>query len=956
VKYLIEHGAEVNARDDYQSTPLHFAAYRGLTESMKILLENGAQVDAQNHSESTPLHYAALADRTEAVTLLIAAEATLEIPDDYGRTALILCAREEGGWETAKALIAAGADVNSTDKNGDDSLELAAWRGKEEMVNLLIENGAKLPKDGLEAQIRFRYAAEGGLTRLFTALLQTGANPNIELADGGTLTHLAAAGGSIEILQGLAPLGLDLEASDDFGWTPLHYAARDGHVGCVQWLCEKKVDTDARSLMGQTPYNVAVERNMQDAAEVLKAAGADTEPMRFPHLEGPYLGQEPPGAEPKLFARGIVSSIWSLHGSISFSPDGQTVFWSPMPRTPGDVYSRSNVAMMTRDGGKWSAPEWAPFTGEDRGDVAFFSPDGNRVYFLSRRTLPEEPSSGTERIWYSDRVDGGWAPARLAEGAVNEYPQHWQFSVDGDGTIYFSADMPDGQGGGDIYRSIFADGAWQTPINIGPTVNTESDEATPYIAPDGSYLILQRSGDLYLSRRTETGGWAEPQALDETINTEARELCPIVSPDWKYLFFLRREKGGLTQAWWVEADFTKVNSPGLPQAETANEVTVKRLSDRAMVLNVPSSQSTNIIALNSEEGIVVIDTEVSPVFAREIRNRIEGEFGSSTFRAVINTHGHGDHTYGNQVFGDAEIIGHSTTEATMEAAEDRRRALAIRLDAVVSRLESQLASAEPGSNSAVALSSKMTYYKGIHDGLSEGFELTPPTVTLEESMVLDLGDLSLEISWFGKSHSDDDLLIYCPEEKLLATGDVFAPGQDLYVDSERIGHFDRWIDSLETIASREDDIEFVIPGHGEFLKLNEIGSQLAFVRDQKQTFEGRKSAFDEFKRVNQSQGLEQGLATLRKLNSNSKAYYLIHSELDSFAFEIMMEGRVDEALEIFRVLAELFPENDVAFDSLGEALVRLDEPEQAASAFRRALEINPENRNSARRLSEFQGG
>ena len=70
----------------------------------------------------------------------------------------------------------------------------------------------------------------------------------------------------------------------------------------------------------------------------------------------------------------------------------------------------------------------------------------------------------------------------------------------------------------------------------------------------------------------------------------------------------------------------------------------------------------------------------------------------------------------------------------------------------------------------------------------------------------------------------------------------------------------------------------------------------------------------------------------------------------------MMEGRVDDALEIFTVLAELFPENDVAFDSLGEALVRLDEPEQATSAFRRALEINPENRNSARRLSEIQGG
>jgi cytohesin len=591
VEYLVARGAEVNARDDYQSTPLHFAAYRNLTETIQVLLEHEAEIDAQNHAQATPLHYAALADHAEAVQLLTAADADLEIPDDYGRTPLILCAREEGGPRTAKALIAAGADVTAVDKNGDDALELAAWRGKVGVVDLLLDAGAQLPKSGPDAQDRFRYAASGGLTRLFNSLVQAGANPDFPISHGKTLAHLTAAGGSLEILEGLASLGLDLEARDDFGWTPLHYAARDGHVECIHWLCEKKVELDIRSIMGQTPYNVAVEREMAEAAEALKAAGADTGPVRFPLLEGPYLGQEPPGPEPQLFARGIVSSIWSLHSSIAFSPDGKTVFWSAMPRTPGDVYSRSNLAMMTTDGEKWSAPEWAPFTGEDRGDVAFFAPDGNRVYFLSRRTLPEEPPSSAERIWYSDRIDGGWTPSRLAEGAVNEYPQHWQFSVDGDRTIYFSADMPDGQGGGDIYRSIFVDGAWQTPVNIGPTVNTESEEATPYIAPDGSYLILQRSGDLYLSHRTETGGWAEPQALDETINTEARELCPIVSPDGKYLFFLRREKGGLTQAWWVEANFTRVNRPGLPQAETANKVTVKRLSDRALEINPENRNS-----------------------------------------------------------------------------------------------------------------------------------------------------------------------------------------------------------------------------------------------------------------------------------------------------------------------------------------------------------------------------
>jgi ankyrin repeat protein len=560
VKYLVAHGADVNARDDYQSTPLHFAAYRNLTESMNVLLEGKADANLQDHSKATPLHYAAMADQTAAVEVLIAAGAKLEIPDDYGRTPLMLCARERGGPQTINIVLEAGADVTATDRYGDDALELAAWRGKEEVVNLLLDAGAKVPGSGPDSQELFRHAADNGLERLFNALVAAGGEPDFKLAAGGTLVHSAAAGGSLQILQGLAARGLDLEARDDYGWTPLHYAARDGRVECVRWLCAKKVPIDARSLMGQTPYNVAVEREMAAAAAALKAAGADTVPIQFPVLEGPYLGQEPPGDEARLFARGIVSSIWSLHSSITFSPEGDDALWSPMPEYPGEVYSRSNIAMMTRHGGRWSPPRWAPFTGDDRGDVAFFAPGADRVYFLSRRTLPDEPETTRERIWYADRKGDGWAPARPVDSIVNDFPQHWQFSVDGEQTIYFSADIPGGQGQGDIYTSPFVKGKWQEPVNVGPPVNSDGEEATPFIAPDGSYLMVQRNGDLYLSYRTADNAWSEPKKLDERINSESRELCPLVSPDGKYLFFLRHQ-GGKSHVWWIAADFIRSDAP-----------------------------------------------------------------------------------------------------------------------------------------------------------------------------------------------------------------------------------------------------------------------------------------------------------------------------------------------------------------------------------------------------------
>jgi ankyrin repeat protein len=61
---------------------------------------------------------------------------------------LVLCARERGEAGTARLLLDAGADVNAADKFGDTAIGLAAWRGKREVVDLLLARGAKVPAEG----------------------------------------------------------------------------------------------------------------------------------------------------------------------------------------------------------------------------------------------------------------------------------------------------------------------------------------------------------------------------------------------------------------------------------------------------------------------------------------------------------------------------------------------------------------------------------------------------------------------------------------------------------------------------------------------------------------------------------------------------------------------------------------------------------------------------------------
>jgi hypothetical protein len=231
-----------------------------------------------------------------------------------------------------------------------------------------------------------------------------------------------------------------------------------------------------------------------------------------------------------------------------------------MIEIPGELYSKGGILMSERINDRWIAPRFTPFTGDEEGDVPFFAPDGKRVYFMSMWPLPGIPDSERERIWYVDRTEDGWGEPKPVDAAVNDYPHHWQVSVDADHTLYFSSSIPEGYGEGDIYCAKRVDGKWQKPTNLGPPVNSEEGEGMPFIAPDGSYLIFSRTYDLYISYCKDSEGWSEPEKLAEPINSSSLEICPMVTPDGKYLFFLS-QRGGESHIWWVEAGFLKKDLP-----------------------------------------------------------------------------------------------------------------------------------------------------------------------------------------------------------------------------------------------------------------------------------------------------------------------------------------------------------------------------------------------------------
>lgn len=383
-------------------------------------------------------------------------------------------------------------------------------------------------------------------------------------------------------------------------------------------------------------------------------------------------------------------------------------------------------------------------------------------------------------------------------------------------------------------------------------------------------------------------------------------------------------------------------------------VNVRRITDRVEVYNIEGLQSTNIIVIDSDKGLVVVDSEVSPVFAEAIRKKIEDTHSGKRIQYLINSHDHGDHTYGNQAFADAAIIGQERCREEMIKNQANAKQTAGQITNVLKAMKMKLESMEENSDEAAKLEKTIAYYEPIATGLGDNFVLTPPEITFSDKLHLYLGDLTLSLIYYGYSHSASDIVIFCPEEKLLVTGDLFYENDEPYFDSERIQYVGRWKRTLEELLKDTSKIQYIVPGHGELLPESLLEENLKIISAKQKEFEGKKSAFFEFKNVYEADGLEASIRKMKELRSDPKHYYFLHPEFDTFTYRLMNQDKLTDALGLFKVLAEFFPESYIAFDSLGEVYLRKGDKENAKKCFGKSLELNPDNENAKNKLKEIK--
>jgi len=261
-------------------------------------------------------------------------------------------------------------------------------------------------------------------------------------------------------------------------------------------------------------------------------------------------------------------------------------------------------------------------------------------------------------------------------------------------------------------------------------------------------------------------------------------------------------------------------------------IEVKKLTERIIFIKTgETSVLTNVLAVSTDKGIIVFDSTWLPGLARRVKKIIEQEFGRKNFAYLIMTHAGFDHSSGSQIFKEAVIVGHDMVPSRMEKNIERIGKPDTFFYMAFQNAKKALQVVEKGSREENERNEFVkTYAILLNETESPDFVITPPDITFNDRLNLKFADLTLHIVHNVKSYSDNDIITYIPELKLLVVGDIFNNNRLPWIDVD--SDIQGWIEIFKEFTDKKyDEIEYVIGGHSGLLTMAEVKEHLTYVKD-----------------------------------------------------------------------------------------------------------------------------
>lgn len=233
---------------------------------------------------------------------------------------------------------------------------------------------------------------------------------------------------------------------------------------------------------------------------------------------------------------------------------------------------------------------------------------------------------------------------------------------------------------------------------------------------------------------------------------------------------------------------------------------------------------SNSAYINRGNGLVC-DTFFDLPHAKDLNEFCIQKSGSSP-GTVINTHGHWDHFWGNQVFSEASIIAHK--DMLKDCKGDEKKVPIFKLlhgSKFIQNILGGVISTAFKKYLPEGKKAKFIVCMGENDFDLSNIKPLYPDTLIEENTILNLGGTEVHLLCLGAIHSSSDMVVWIPSEKILFAGDIFADcSMPMTIEAGK-----RWIKVMNYILD-ELQPEVIVPGHGEVYTRDRANNQREFFK------------------------------------------------------------------------------------------------------------------------------
>ncbi len=299
-----------------------------------------------------------------------------------------------------------------------------------------------------------------------------------------------------------------------------------------------------------------------------------------------------------------------------------------------------DIYVSTKQNGKWTTSKnvGPPVNSDNHDATVGLSPDGKTMYIY-------KGSNGGD-LYECDYMAGVWTKPEALNKNINTEHRETSGSLSFDGkTLYFVSNRTDlTLGGMDIFMSKRDEkGKWGKPVNLGPSINTIYDEESVFAHPDGKTLYFSSQGhksmggfDVFKSV-FENGKWSEPQNLGYPVNTPADEISFVVNANGKRAYYSTTQEGGFGHR---DIYVITMLGPEKPMILNTEDLLVSNVTQPVsdLVIEPKIPVSTNELTLFKgrildsitkkplESSIIMVDNAVNQEIGKFTSDKLTGKF------------------------------------------------------------------------------------------------------------------------------------------------------------------------------------------------------------------------------------------------------------------------------------------------------------------------------------------